>query len=361
MVTRLYYSAGGQRVAVRVSNDATPANNGLFYLLTDHLGSTSITANGTTGALVSEMRYKPWGETRYSSPTTTPTAKHYTGQYEESGLGSLYFYGARFYSPALGRFLSADTVVPGAGNPQNLNHFAYAQNNPIRYNDPSGHCPWCIASAAIGAVAGVAIYTVASGPNFQWTDFGLAMLAGGVGGALIGTGIGVVAGVASFSTVSALIVSTGVSTEIAGATMAGAGFGAAGAQIGYTLSAGPNYKSSEMGVAWGAGAVSGAVSGYTGVAYPTSVAGPVIRGITSLVAGEAQSEITALMGGRVPTSAQRLDVALISGASALAGEMTEGLIPLKGGDKASNLFLQGVIDGVRSWFIDQGTNRAIAQ
>jgi hypothetical protein len=39
----------------------------------------------------------------------------------------------------LGRFLSADTIVPGYANPQNLNRFSYVLNNPIRYNDPTGH------------------------------------------------------------------------------------------------------------------------------------------------------------------------------------------------------------------------------
>ncbi len=45
----------------------------------------------------------------------------------------------RRYDPALGRFLSADTVVPQAANPQALNRYAYVLNNPLRYTDPSGH------------------------------------------------------------------------------------------------------------------------------------------------------------------------------------------------------------------------------
>jgi hypothetical protein len=31
------------------------------------------------------------------------------------------------------------TIVPGAGNPQALNRYAYVLNDPIRYNDPTGH------------------------------------------------------------------------------------------------------------------------------------------------------------------------------------------------------------------------------
>jgi hypothetical protein len=48
------------------------------YLLTDHLGSTSIVAD-TNGVKVAETRYKPWGEVRYTSGTS-PTDYTYTGQ-----------------------------------------------------------------------------------------------------------------------------------------------------------------------------------------------------------------------------------------------------------------------------------------
>jgi len=48
-------------------------------------------------------------------------------------------YDARFYVPALGRFSQPDTLIPGAGNPQNLNRYAYVRNNPLRYADPTGH------------------------------------------------------------------------------------------------------------------------------------------------------------------------------------------------------------------------------
>jgi len=128
--TKKYYHAGSQRVALRDGST-------VYFLLGDHLGSTSITAN-SSGGLSAELRYKPWGENRYTNGTTPPTYR-FTGQRsEESTLGSLYDYGARFYSPAIGRFLSADTIVPEPGNPQSLNRYAYVLNNPLRYTDPTG-------------------------------------------------------------------------------------------------------------------------------------------------------------------------------------------------------------------------------
>jgi hypothetical protein len=41
--------------------------------------------------------------------------------------------------PKLGSFLSADTIVPGAGNPQAYNRYSYVMGNPLKYVDPSGH------------------------------------------------------------------------------------------------------------------------------------------------------------------------------------------------------------------------------
>ncbi len=60
------------------------------------------------------------------------------GQREQSEIG-LYYYNARWYDSALGRFTSPDTIIPGAGNPLAWDRFSYVQNNPTRYTDPSGH------------------------------------------------------------------------------------------------------------------------------------------------------------------------------------------------------------------------------
>jgi RHS repeat-associated protein len=131
--SKKYYYAGAQRLAMR-------ENNTLYYLVGDHLGSTSVVAN-SSGAFYSELRYTAWGETRYSSGTM-PTDFRFTGQRQTQGAGLewLYYYNARWYDPTVGRFLQADTLVPDAGNPQGFNRYAYTLNNPVRYTDASGHC-----------------------------------------------------------------------------------------------------------------------------------------------------------------------------------------------------------------------------
>src|SRR5262249_39334 len=49
------------------------------------------------------------------------------------------YYGARYYDPQLGRFITPDTVIQNPYDPQTLNRYTYTRNNPIIYVDPSGH------------------------------------------------------------------------------------------------------------------------------------------------------------------------------------------------------------------------------
>ncbi|NOH04096.1 MAG: hypothetical protein HND47_20065 [Chloroflexi bacterium] len=82
----------------------------MYYLLSDHLGSTSIVTDAS-GIVVSQTKYKAWGEVRYSSGAT-PTQYTYTGQYSYTADFGLMFYNARWYDPSLKRFAQADTIVP---------------------------------------------------------------------------------------------------------------------------------------------------------------------------------------------------------------------------------------------------------
>jgi len=111
------------------------------WLLGDHLGSTSM-ATDDTGVLVSEARYSAFGEVRYDSGTMT-TDYLYTGQREEAEVG-LYYYVARWYDPAIGRFVQADSVVPNPGSALGYDRYSYGYNNPVKHNDPSGHEPICL-------------------------------------------------------------------------------------------------------------------------------------------------------------------------------------------------------------------------
>jgi RHS repeat-associated protein len=89
------------------------------------------------GSPAGVTRYLPYGAIRWESGLWS-TDRRFTGQRWEASLG-LYDYRARFYDPALGRFLQPDPLVPEPGNPQALNRYAYVNNNPLKYTDPGGH------------------------------------------------------------------------------------------------------------------------------------------------------------------------------------------------------------------------------
>jgi len=59
------------------------------------------------------------------------------GQEYDDELG-FYNYKARLYDPLVGRFITPDRIVPRSDDPQSMNRYSYAINNPIRHNDPTG-------------------------------------------------------------------------------------------------------------------------------------------------------------------------------------------------------------------------------
>ncbi|MFC1981834.1 RHS repeat-associated core domain-containing protein, partial [Chloroflexota bacterium] len=86
--------------------------------------------------VIYSLKYYPYGDRR-NSTGDLGTDKLFTGQrLDDTGL---YYYGARYYDPTIGRFISADTIVPNPANPQAFNRYSYALNNPLKYIDPTGH------------------------------------------------------------------------------------------------------------------------------------------------------------------------------------------------------------------------------
>ncbi|HMZ97187.1 MAG: FG-GAP-like repeat-containing protein [Nitrospira sp.] len=126
--------AGGQRIAT------IGASGSIYYYHTDHLGSSSVITD-SAGAKAQAVTYFPYGATRTNNSTATPAIDvpyKYTGKELDSST-NLYYYEARYYDPTLGRFLSADTLVPNPLDPQSLNRYSYVHNNPFKYTDPTGH------------------------------------------------------------------------------------------------------------------------------------------------------------------------------------------------------------------------------
>src|SRR5262249_21626314 len=118
------------------------------YLTTDHLGSTRVVTDGN-GGVKSRHDYLPFGEeipgtaqfgrSGVSNYGSTDGVRQKFSEKERDSESGLDYFGARYYSSAQGRFCSADLESPHLPNPQTLNRYRYALNNPLLYIDPDGH------------------------------------------------------------------------------------------------------------------------------------------------------------------------------------------------------------------------------
>ncbi len=113
---------------------------GTYYYHTNHLGSSTVITD-ENGLVTTRLTYNPFGEVVQSRSWGLNAVTHkFTSQELDEETGLMY-YNARFYDPSIGRFLTADTIVPNPTNAQHFNRYAYVINNPIKYTDPTGHEP----------------------------------------------------------------------------------------------------------------------------------------------------------------------------------------------------------------------------
>lgn len=136
---RVRYGGGKLIANIETKTKLADSNVGpvqeIRYQLGNHLGSTNIELD-EQAKILSYEEYSPFGSTTYqavSNQSDVPKRYRYTSKErdEESGF---YYFGARYYMPWLGRWLSADPE----GFVDGLNLYAYTMNNPISLSDPSG-------------------------------------------------------------------------------------------------------------------------------------------------------------------------------------------------------------------------------
>jgi len=135
----------------------------LYYNFSDHLNSSSITLD-SSGNYVNLADYYPFGSAKINIQpgSYNPTYKFTDQEYDsESGI---YYYDARYYNQNIGRFIQSDplslylvnpqeltnntqkSLTEILSNPQILNYYSYAGNNPIIYIDPDGNARWSFGS-----------------------------------------------------------------------------------------------------------------------------------------------------------------------------------------------------------------------
>ena len=263
-VATKYILAGSERIA-KVTGTAR------YYFHKDHLGSTTILTTDA-GTVAESTDYLPFGEMRSHSGGTVANYK-FTGQELDPETG-LYNYNARLYDPVLGKFISADTIVPNFSDPQSLNRYAYCRNNPLIYVDPSGHLFWLddiLIGAAVGALIGGTIEEISGG---HFVD---GMLPGAISGAFFGAAGGYITGAPAGSLSS--ITQAGIHAA-AGGISGGINAAISGGDIGMGMLIG--------GVAGGVGKFAGPYlesGGYLAELAGRSAIGGVMGGISAELYG----------------------------------------------------------------------------
>ena len=107
-----------------------------YYYLYNDLGSVVGLTDGA-GGLVTAYRYDPWGNVTASGPQPNLDNPFRFAGYLWDVESGLYYLHARYYDPALGRFLSPDPALSQAA----FNPYVYASNDPVNNTDPTGLAP----------------------------------------------------------------------------------------------------------------------------------------------------------------------------------------------------------------------------
>ena len=184
-------------------------NTDTYYYVRDYLNNI-IAITTKNGEIVVQYTYSAYGQNlgvtgRLASTIGYQNPFRYKGYYYDVETG-LFWLSSRYYSPELCRFISPDDVDyldPESIN--GLNLYAYCQNDPINYYDPTGHFMISTAvliGAIIGAVVGAGVgFGIAAYNDYKddgqifngsvaWYDYLGATLLGGTIGAVVGGAIG---------------------------------------------------------------------------------------------------------------------------------------------------------------------------
>jgi RHS repeat-associated protein len=105
------------------------------HFFPDALGS-ALASMDVTGTLQTEYTYEPFGRTT-ATGAASANSFQYTGR--ENDITGLYYYRARYYHPALQRFISEDPLEFDAGD---FNLYNYVSNSPLDLDDPLGLDPF---------------------------------------------------------------------------------------------------------------------------------------------------------------------------------------------------------------------------
>ncbi|MCG7496538.1 type IV secretion protein Rhs [Vibrio sp. Of7-15] len=280
-----YINAGGKLVAINIDRkksnpDGLTASfdKQVRYLHSDALHSIDLITD-QWGNVVDRKNYDAWGKARPFEWTKDASFieqslmvnRGYTS-HEHIEETDLIHMNGRVYDSTIGRFLSADAFIQAPDNSQSYNRYSYVINNPMKYNDPSGHFFKKIGKELRRfrdkvvdlvednweVIAAVVVTVVTVGAAAPWVaSWGAASLAAGsIGNAVVAGAIGGAVGGA----VGGALITKSFSGALKGA-LTGAISGAAGAFGGYYATNSLSIGAQKVAVSALGGCAAGAVSG----------------------------------------------------------------------------------------------------
>ncbi len=264
------------------------------YQFANHLGSAGLELDDA-GRVISYEEYYPYGGTSYQASRgdveVSARRYRYTGKERDEETG-LYYHGARYFAPWLGRWTSSDP----AGLADGPNLYVYARNNPLSFTDPNGKWSWGKTLGLVAAIGvGVAITALSGGVLGP-------VAAGIVAGAAAGAAGEIVEAAVDGRPITAknVLISAGIGAAFGG-VFAGAGQLIARTQVGQRLMA--RMTSSAVGQALARTVYRAATSPSRAAGVARTVASRTRQGLQRIE--EAGEAVGRRMGGRFAANASQ--------------------------------------------------------
>ena len=136
IVRDFIYDESGRPFALNYSTDDGASFTTYYYIL--NLQGDVVKLVTASGNTVAAYEYDAWGNIlSQSGSMADKNPLRYRGYYYDAETG-FYYLQSRYYDPANRRFINADTYASTGQGFVGTNMFAYCNNNPVIYADPTG-------------------------------------------------------------------------------------------------------------------------------------------------------------------------------------------------------------------------------
>jgi RHS repeat-associated protein len=158
LTARAYDDHGGIGTSAPVNVTIMGDPNTKITFIHNDFAGNPIAATDLTGAVMWKESYTPFGQRLQNASASSSSRQWFGGKPADSESGLSYF-GARYYDPAVGRFMGMDSAGFYGDNTHSFNRFIYANNNPYRFVDRDGHFTLLEGAVVVGITGLVVIST----------------------------------------------------------------------------------------------------------------------------------------------------------------------------------------------------------